>query len=342
MSERTLRAPRGLGAAGALCLAAVVAASLGPVHIPPLTALRIFADGLPGIDIEQAWPDSWETIVWQLRLPRIALGGLTGCALALSGAAYQGLFRNPLADPYLIGAGSGAGLGAIIVLTAGIPNEFGGFSLLPAFAFVGAIAAVGAAYTAAYRASGTSLTTLILAGVAIASLANAASAVIMLRSDAALQPVLAWLMGGLISAQWKHCLLLLPYLIPSACVILAYGRVLNVMQFDEAQASQMGVNVERAKTLLIAAATLTTAAAVAYSGIIGFVGIVAPHTVRLLWGRDHRMLLPTAAVSGAAFLILADVAARTAVSPGELPVGIVTALCGAPFFLYLLRRGRRA
>ena len=324
-----------------LVVVAVIAASLGSVHIPPFTVARILIDGLPGIELEQTWPDSWETILWQLRLPRVTLGAIVGCALALAGATYQGMFRNPLADPYLIGAGSGAGLGAIIVLVAGVPSEFGGVSLLPVFAFMGAIAAVVVAYTVAQRSGGMSLTTLILAGVAVAALANAVSTVLMMRSDTELQPVLAWLLGGLISAQWKHGLMMLPYLLPSLVVIFAYSRVLNVLQLDESQAHQMGVNIERTKTLLIAAATLATAAAVAFSGIIGFVGIIAPHSVRLIWGFDHRALLPMTAVTGAGFLILADLAARTVISPTELPVGIVTAFCGAPFFLYLLRLRKR-
>jgi iron complex transport system permease protein len=319
-------------------LAGLVAVSLGSTSIPPLTAVQVLVSHFPGVDIAQDWPQSWDTILWQLRLPRILLAGLVGGALALSGATYQGLFRNPLADPYLIGVASGAGLGATIVLVAGATAFGVGTGLLPVAAFAGAIVAVAVAYIVARRAEGLSLTTLILAGVAVSALCGAVGSLLMLRSDPDLRPLLSWLLGGLASAQWKHSWLVLAYLLPGALVLLAYGRVLNVMQLDEERARQLGVNVERTKLALIAAASLCTAAAVSFSGLIGFVGLVAPHVVRLLWGSDHRMLLPMSGLVGATFLILADLAARTVISPAELPVGIVTAFCGAPFFLYLLMR----
>ena len=328
---------------GLLLLVAVgvLAAGVGSVGIPPLTVMKILVSRIPAVDIAPTWPDTWDTILWQLRLPRIVLAAIVGGALSVSGATYQGLFRNPLADPYLIGVASGAGLGATIVLVAGVPSSFLGISLLPAAAFIGAVAAVTVAYVIARTSGGLPLTTLILAGVAIASLASAVTALLMIRSDPDLRPVLSWLLGGFISAQWKHSLMVLPYLIPSVLVVLVYGRVLNVLQLDEEHAQQLGVNVERTKLLLIAGASLATAAAVSFSGLIGFVGLIAPHAVRLLWGVDYRSLLPMAAVVGAAFLVLADLVARTAVSPAELPVGVVTAFCGAPFFLYLLRVRRR-
>ena len=321
-------------------LVAVFAASVGSVRIPPLTVLHMLGSKLPLVDADPTWPDTWDTIVWQLRLPRILLAGLVGGALAISGAAFQGLFRNPLATPSLIGVSSGAGLGATIVLVTGVPLVFQGISLLPVAAFVGGIGAVTAAYTIARKSDGLPLASLILAGVAIAYLANAVSSMLLIRSDPDLRPVLSWLLGGFISAQWKHSSMLLPYLVPSVLVVLAYSRILNVLQLDEEHAQQLGVNVERTKLVLMGAATLATAAAVSFSGLIIFVGLVAPHTVRLVWGDDNRFLLPMAAIVGAGFLILADVVARTVASPAELPVGIVTAFCGAPFFLYLLRRRR--
>ena len=321
-------------------IVAVVAAGLGAVQIPLFTSVKILATRIPLLDINQTWPDSWDTILWQLRLPRIMLAGLVGAALALSGATYQGLFRNPLADPYLIGVASGAGLGATIVLLTGVPIVFAGFSLLPVAAFFGATAAITAAYMIARQSDGAPLTTLILAGVAITSLAGAITSLLMIRSDPDLRPVLSWLLGGFISAQWKHSAIVAVYLIPALLLVMSYGRILNVLQLDEEQAQQLGVNIERTKLLLIATATLSTAAAVSFSGLIGFVGLVAPHTVRLIWGSDYRFLLPMSAIVGAGFLILADLAARTVASPTELPVGIITALAGVPFFLYLLRRRR--
>ena len=194
------------------------------------------------------------------------------------------------------------------------------------------------AYSVARNSGGTPLTTLILAGVAIAALTGAVSSLLIIRSDPDLRPVFSWLMGSFISAEWGDSVVVLCYIAPSAAVLLAFGRVLNVLQLNEEHAAMLGVPVERVKLALIAAATLATAAAVSFAGLIGFVGLVAPHAVRLVWGGDYRFLLPMSALVGATFLVLADLAARTVVSPGELPVGLVTAFCGAPFFLYLLRR----
>ena len=324
-----------------VAVAGVLAAGLGSVSIPPLTVARILASKIPGLGVTFDGPASFDTILMQLRLPRIVLAAIVGGSLALSGAAYQGLFRNPLADPYLIGVASGAGLGATIVLVAGVQAAYLGVSLLPAAAFVGAIAAVSVAFLVARSSVGLPLTTLILAGVAISFITSAMTTLLMIRSDPDLRPILSWLLGGLISAQWKHSVMVLPYPLPSAVIVLMYSRVLNVMQLREEHAKQLGVNVGRAKLLLIVAASLATAAAVAFTGPIGFVGLIAPHTVRLLWGADYRSLLPMAAILGAAFLILADLVARTVVSPSELPVGVVTAFFGGPFFLFLLRYRRR-
>ncbi len=319
----------------------VLAASQGSVRMPPATVFEMLVSRLPLVEIEQDWSDAWETILWQIRLPRIVLAALVGGALATAGATYQGLFRNPLAEPSLIGAASGAGLGATVVLATGVPLYFHGMSLLPIAAFTGAVAAVAVAYSIARRSEGVGLTTLILAGVAIASLTSAVTSLIMIRSDPDLRVVLSWLMGSFVSAQWKHSLIVLPYLAFSGLLVLAYGRILNVFHLNEEHALQLGVTVERTKVVLIGAATLSTAAAVAFTGPIVFVGLIAPHAVRLVWGGDYRFLLPMSAIVGAGFLILADLAARTLASPAELPVGIVTAFCGAPFFLYLLRRRRR-
>ena len=327
---------------GVVVLVGVLAAGLGTVRIPPLTVAEILVARLPGVDITATWPDSWDTILWRLRLPRIVLAGIVGGSLAIAGATYQGLFRNPLAAPSLIGATAGAGLGATIVMVTGVPPAVLGVSTLPGAAFAGAVAAVAVAYVVARNAGALPLTSLILAGVAVSALASAVTALLMIRSESELRPVLSWLLGGFISAQWKHAVLILPYLVPGAVVALYYGRVLNVLQLDEEHARQLGVNVETTKLLLIGAATLVTAAAVSFTGPIGFVGLIAPHAVRLAWGVDHRFLLPMAALVGAASLILADLAARTVASPAELPVGVVTAFCGAPFFLYLLRRRQRA
>ena len=325
---------------GALGCAAValLAASHGSVAIPLPAVAQILASRLPGVALPADLPATWDTILWQLRLPRVVLAGIVGAALAMSGAAYQGLFKNPLADPYLVGVASGAGLAATIVLLAGVPPLLGGVSLVPVAAFGGGIAAVAAAYAVARTAQGTPLITLILAGVAISALTGAIGSTLLITSDPDLRPALSWLMGSFISATWRESAVVLLYLIPSLAVVLGFARVLNVLQLREEHAALLGVDVEQAKLLLIAAATLATAAAVSFNGLIGFVGLIAPHVVRLVWGEDYRFLLPMSGVVGAAFLVSADLAARTVASPGELPVGVVTAFCGAPFFLYLLRR----
>ncbi len=340
MSRLSLWRRLGIGLV-ALVVIAIIAGGIGSVYIPPDTLMKMVLDKAPFLSIDHTWPSSWDTIIWQIRFPRVVLAALVGGALAISGATYQGLFRNPLADPYLIGVASGAGLGATVVLVAGVPFYFSGVSLLPIAAFVGGLLAVGIAYTIARQSGGLPLTTLILSGVALVAMASAVTSLLMIRANSDVRPLLAWLLGGFIGSDWRDVQIVLPYLVPGVLVMLAYGRVLNLFQLDEAEAKQMGVNVERTKIVLIVLASLTTAAAVSVSGLIGFVGLIAPHAVRLVWGHDNRLVLPMSLVVGAGFLILADLVARTIVSPTELPVGVVTAFCGGPFFLYLLRRGRR-
>ncbi len=331
-------------AVGSVVVVAImlVAAGIGSVYIPPQDVVAIILAKAPFLHIKATWPDSWDTIIWQIRLPRIAIAALVGMALASSGATYQGLFRNPLADPYLIGVASGAGLGATIVLVSSIPVYFHGFSLLPVAAFAGALLAVALAYIVAKRAGGLPLTTLLLAGIAISSLAGALAGLLMIRANPDVRPLLAWLMGGFAGSRWQDVRIVLPYLVPGVIGMVAYSRILNLMQLGEDEAKQLGVNVERTKMILIIVASLTTAAAVSVSGLIGFVGLVGPHAVRLLWGHDHRFLIPMSMLVGAGFLVLADLFARTVASPSEIPVGLVTAFCGAPFFLYLLYRSKRA
>jgi len=218
----------------------------------------------------------------------------------------------------------------------------GGVSLVPLAAFAGALTAVALAYALARVGRTVPTVTLILAGVAISSIATSATSFLMISHSQRVLTTLTWLLGGFNLSEWSKLWWVLPYVLPAAVIILLHGRILNVLQLDEEQAQQLGVNVEQVKLLLLGAASLATAAAVSVSGIIGFVGLIVPHTVRLLWGPDHRQLLPMSMVVGAAFLILADMLARTVNSPSEVPVGIITAFCGAPFFLYLLRLRQRA
>ncbi|MBF8266696.1 MAG: Iron transporter [Dehalococcoidia bacterium] len=316
----------------------LLATAKGAVNVPPMTVAKIVASRLPLVDISPAWPSSWEAIVWDIRLPRVVVAGLVGMSLAMAGGTFQGLFRNPLADPYLIGVASGAGLAATVVMVSPIPLSLYGISLLPPMAFLGALMAVSLAYGLARVGGAVPTTTLILAGVAISFLASAVTTFLMLHVSPDVRPVLTWLLGGLSGSGWQRVAWILPYIIPCLLVIMAHGRVLNVLQLDEEQAQQLGINVERTKVMLIAAASLATAAAVSVSGMIGFVGLMAPHVVRLIWGPDYRFLLPMACVVGATLLMGSDLLARTVISPEEVPVGVITAFFGAPFFLYLLRQ----
>ena len=313
----------------------------GAADIPPQTVGLILLEQI-GFPIEADWPERWGAIVWQVRLPRVLLAGLVGATLAYSGTTYQGIFRNPLAEPYLLGVAAGAGLGATLIIISPLAYSFGPLSAVPPAAFAGAIIAVAITYLLARVGPVVPVTTLILSGVAVGSIAGAAISYLMLTNGDRALPVLSWLLGGFNSASWPRVWLLLPYTAVAALVIFPFARTLNVLQLNEEQARQLGVNVEAVKLTLLVAASLATAAAVAVSGIIGFVGLVVPHVTRLLWGADHRRLLPLSALLGASFLILADLVARTASPPTEIPVGIITALIGAPFFLYLLRRQRRS
>jgi iron complex transport system permease protein len=327
--------------AGALLAALVLGAGIGAVAIPPLDVLGMLAARLPFVRLAPFWPETFETILFDIRLPRTLLVAITGAALAGSGAAYQGLFRNPLADPYLIGVASGAGLGAVLAMSWRWPTTLAGMAAIPAAAFAGALLTVALVYSLARVGRSAPVTTLILAGVATSAFASALSTFLMLRSQEQLRRAIAWTLGGFAFGGWQPVLVLLPYTLLGLGVIIALARPINVLQFGEDQARQMGLNVERVKLALVLAASLTTAAAVSFSGIIGFVGLAVPHLVRLLWGGDYRRVVPLSVLAGGSMLLAADIAARVVMAPEELPLGIVTALAGAPFFLWLLRRAKQ-
>ena len=323
-----------------LLLLIAVATGTGSVGIPLGTTVKVILDKLPFVHFEQTWPSTINTIILNIRLPRVLLAGLVGAALATAGATYQGLFRNPLADPYLIGVAQGASL--VIGFLGPVSFSLGAFGVIPAFAFLGAIIATVAVYLLARTGKTLPVTTLILAGVALSALLSSVVSYLVITSGDALHGIIFWLMGSFSLARWSEVAVVAPYVAVGTGVILVFARLLNVMQLDEEQAQQLGVNVERLKIMLLAAATLITAAAVAFVGTIGFVGIIIPHAVRLAWGADHRYLLPLSILTGAAFMILADLLARTVMAPTEIPIGVITAVCGAPFFLYLLRKRRQA
>ncbi|HEX9595823.1 MAG TPA: iron chelate uptake ABC transporter family permease subunit [Anaerolineales bacterium] len=313
-------------------IALLLSVAVGSVFIPPGELLQALLGG--------ALHPTSATIIFDVRLPHTLLVAITGAALASSGAAYQGLFRNPLADPYLIGVASGAGLGAVLVMAQSWPSTPLGFYTIPVAAFVGALLAVGVVLSIARVGKTVPVTTMILAGVAVSSFATALSSFLMLYSENEMRRAIAWLLGGGSLSGWQPVLAALPYMAIGLGVLLVSGHQLNVLQLGEEQAQQLGLPVERIKFILIVAASLAAAAAVAFSGMIGFIGLIVPHALRLVWGGDYRRLLPLSFLGGATALLLADLLARSVFAPQVLPVGILTALAGVPFFLWLLRRAR--
>ncbi len=315
--------------------------AIGAVFIPPDVVLRMIALQLPGSTLQPDWPPAFNAILFDVRLPHTLLVLMTGAALGSSGAAYQGFFRNPLADPYLIGVASGAGLGAVLALTTDWPNTQLGFLTVPVAAFIGGMLTVLLVFALSRTGGALPVATLILAGVAISAFAGALSSYLMLRSEDELRRAIAWLLGGSPVAGWDPVFAVLPYIALGMLGLFLSGHALNVLQFGDEQAQQLGLNVSRAKNLVLVSASLTTAAAVAFSGIIGFIGLVIPHIMRMRWGADYRRLVPLSALGGASALLLSDLIARTVLAPQTLPGGVVTALAGVPFFLWLLRRSRK-
>ncbi len=325
-----------------LLVIVVFAVGTGSSSIPFATTVCIILSKIPFLTIPETWQGTVETVILNIRMPRVILAGVTGAALAVAGATYQGLFRNPLADPYLIGVSQGAALGAVIGFILPLGNSFWGLNLVAILAFVGGLGAVFVVYSLGKVGKSLPMTTLILAGVALGAFLTAIMSYLLINSDNSIHGISSWLLGGFSSPKWIHVWITIPVITLGSLFICLYGRSLNVMQFDEEQAQQLGINVERTKRILLVVATLITAAAVSFGGIIGFVGIIIPHAVRLIWGPDFRFLLPLSIVCGSIFLILADLLARTVMPPTEIPLGIVTAFFGAPFFLYLLRRKKKA
>lgn len=281
-----------------------------------------------------------ESILWKIRFPRTILIALTGAALGGSGAAYQGLFRNPLADPFLIGVASGAGLGAVIAMSVQWPYSFWGLMAIPLAAFIAALLTVFVVYSLARVGQTIPTTSLILAGVAFSSFATSLTSFLMIRSTSEVRRALGWLLGGATQNNWTAILAMLPYLLVGLGILILCGHALNLLQFGDEQAQQLGLNVTRAKRIILIASSLATAAAVAFSGIIGFIGLIVPHLIRLWFGPDYKRLLPLSILGGATALLISDIIARVLIAPQEIPVGIITALAGAPFFLWVLRRSK--
>lgn len=321
-----------------LILVGVFATTLGSVNIPFGDTFSILFSKLPFLDITPTWPPAFEVIISNIRLPRVLLACIVGVALAVAGASYQGLFRNPLADPYLIGVAQGAALGAVLGFLFPIAIFGSTAGVVPIFAFIGALVSVAVVYMLARVGGVIPVTTLILAGVAMGALFSAMVSYLITISGDKIHGIIFWMMGSFSSSQWTEVKITWPIILIGVAIIFLFARALNIMQLGEEQAKQLGIDVEKVKIILLAVSTLITAAAVSFVGIIGFVGIIVPHAVRLVWGPDHRFLLPLSALVGAIFMILADIIARTLLAPTEIPIGIITAISGAPFFLYLLRK----
>jgi len=318
------------------CLVAIAA---GAVWISPLTSTRLLAWKFHLMARPRHIPEATSVILFQLRLPRVLLAAVVGAALAAAGTVFQALFRNPMADPAIIGVSSGAALGAIAVILAGGGAALDGLGVSGA-AFVGALATAFLVYRLARLGPTVQVATLLLAGIAVAAIVSAAISLIMTFSGQQIRSIYFWLLGGLGARGWQALAAASPFVIAGAVISLASARDLNLTALGEERAAQLGLEVERFKRVMLGAGALLTAAAVSVAGLIGFVGLMTPHILRLLIGADHRKLVPAAILGGAVFMILADLAARTLVSPEEIPVGAVTAVLGGPFFLYLLRRER--
>jgi iron complex transport system permease protein len=329
-----------LGVLAFLLGSLLVGLGVGPVRIGPGPIAEVLLDRLPFVQVHGHLSPVEEAIVWQLRAPRVVLGMLVGAMLAVAGSAYQGVFRNPLADPYLLGVAAGAGLGATVAIAYASTRPA---ELLPLAAFGGATLGVAAAYALGRSAGGARTPgALILAGVTVAAFMTAVQTFVQQQRTQNLREIYSWLLGGLGTADWHDVALAAPYVTASAAVIVAHRRVLDVLSVGDDEAASLGLDVRRVRLLLVAAATVGTAAAVAVSGLIGFVGIIVPHTIRLLVSTSYRAVVPLSLAAGGGFLVLTDVLARTLLSPSELPIGVVTAFLGAPFFALVLRTARTA
>lgn len=321
----------------AVLAAALASLALGPAGIPPRRVFSLLLAWLTG----RADRGAAALIVLQLRLPRIILGGLVGAGLAAAGTAFQAILRNPLADPYVIGVSAGAGFGAALGITLGLGSTTAGLGGLPLLAFLGAVLTVALVYALARIGGRVSMASLLLAGVAIGAFLTACISLLMVLFRRNLDEVVFWLMGGLAGRDWRQVAYCAPYILLGLIVLRLAARELNVLSLGEEGAAYLGVNVIAVRNLVLAVGSLLAAAAVATSGVIGFIGLMIPHMARMLIGGDHRRLVPFAALFGAVFLIVADTVARVALTPLEIPVGVITALCGGPFFLWLLRRKGR-
>ena len=320
---------------GAAVCTVLVSTALGPVHIPIPEVFRVLAKWALDLfgDSAPDKADAARMIVLQLRLPRVLLAALVGAGLATAGGVMQGLFRNPMASPYVIGISSGASFGAAVAMLL-----FSLFLWVPLLAFAAGVVTVFLVYRISRQGREIVMETLLLSGIAVGLFFSAATSLLMYVRSESLHFLVFWIMGGFSGRSWNHVLSAAPVICAGVPLMCLLARELNVLQLGEDTASHLGINVEHLKTGTLILASLVTAAAVSVSGVIGFVGLIIPHITRLIVGPDHRVLLPASALVGAVFLVWCDNVARTLIAPTELPVGVITAFCGAPFFIYLLRK----
>lgn len=326
-----------------LCTAVLLGISIGTVSVPMLSIIQIIgAEIFRFISIDHIDP-MYTNIVLSIRLPRVILAGLVGAALAIAGAAFQGLLRNPLADPYTLGVSSGASVGAVLTLFFQISIPFIGSFTLPLlsilFAFITIFLVLGFARKIDKSMK---VETIILTGIIFSSFLGAFISLLIALTGEELRQIIGWLLGSVSMRGWDYIKIILPFLLIGSVILLINSKELNAMSFGEERAQHLGVNVGRRKMVILIAGSILTGAAVAVSGTIGFVGLVIPHLTRILWGPDHKHLLPLSILTGSAFLILADLVSRTIISPIELPIGVITALIGAPAFGVILMKRRSA
>jgi iron complex transport system permease protein len=326
-----------IGGLAAVVFAALVALAFGPASLPVHRVALEVLDHVPGVSVDSGLTPLEANIVWHIRLPRVVLGLLVGGMLCLSGASYQGVFRNPLVDPYLLGVAAGAGLGATLALVSGVGDGSGAFDAIPVAAFAGGLVAVSATYMIAGTAGQRGTAGLLLAGIAMASFFTALQTFVQQRESETLREVYSWILGSLTTAGWGEVLVLLPYTVVTTVGLLWLAPMLDVMAVGDDEAATLGIRPDRIRLAVLTLASLAAAAAVAVSGLIGFIGLVVPHAVRTMTGTSNRSVLPLSLLFGAAFLALTDLLARSAADPAELPIGVVTAFIGAPFFLWMLR-----
>ncbi|NYH53673.1 iron complex transport system permease protein [Nocardiopsis arvandica] len=327
------------GGLAALAVAALLGVSAGAASLSAADIALHLLSLLP-FDVRSPLTEREAAVLVELRLPRVVMGAVVGALLATAGGAYQGVFRNPLADPYLLGAASGAGLGATMVIVFGQQFSDSPRALVPVAAFLGALLGVFAAYLLGSAAGGGGTASLVLAGVAVSSFLSAAQTLVQQMEIDELQRIFAWLLGGLGRGGWDDVRLVAPYAVAGLVVLLACGYLLDMLSLGDDKAVSLGLNPAAVRVVVISAASLATAAAVSVSGLIGFVGIVVPHIVRRMVGSSYRAILPVTVLFGGAFLVVVDIVARTLIAPAELPIGVVTAFLGAPFFVLILRTTR--